>query len=78
MIPTLITERLILRPPQQGDAEPIALYLNDLDVAGNLARVPFPYHLSDARAWLHAQRAEPTSHAVPFSRWVSPIGGAAS
>ena len=49
---TLNTSRFILRQPQVGDAEAIARYLNDFEVAGNLARVPFPYHLSDATAWL--------------------------
>ena len=51
----LRTSRFILRQPQVGDAELIARYLNDFAVAGNLARVPFPYHLSDARAWLRTR-----------------------
>lgn len=55
---TLQTQRLLLRPAQVGDAEPIARYLNDFDVAGNLARVPFPYHLGDARAWLRTRRPD--------------------
>lgn len=54
---TLHTSRLLLRPAQPNDAEPIARYLNDFAVAGNLARVPFPYHLSDAKAWLRTRRA---------------------
>jgi len=52
---TLHTPRFILRQPQVGDAEAIARYLNDFEVAGNLARVPFPYHLSDAKAWLRTR-----------------------
>ncbi|WP_323013020.1 GNAT family N-acetyltransferase [Devosia sp.] len=55
MIPVLRTARFILRQPQSGDDEPIARYLNDFEVAGNLARVPFPYRLSDARAWLRTR-----------------------
>ena len=55
---TLRTDRFILRQPQLGDAEAIARYLNDFEVAGNLARVPFPYHLSDARAWLRMRRPD--------------------
>ena len=55
MITILQTPRLLLRPPQQGDAEPIARYLADFGVAGNLARVPYPYHLSDAKAWLRSR-----------------------
>jgi RimJ/RimL family protein N-acetyltransferase len=52
---TITTARLLLRQPQVGDAEPIARYLNDFDVAGNLARVPFPYRVGDARAWLRTR-----------------------
>ena len=33
---TLRTARFILRQPQLGDAEPIARYLNDFEVSGNL------------------------------------------
>lgn len=52
---TLRTPRFLLRQAQVGDAEPIARYLNDFEVAGNLARVPYPYHLSDAKAWLRTR-----------------------
>ena len=55
MITTLDTGRFLLRQPVEGDAEPIARFLNDFAVAGNLARVPFPYHLSDAKAWLRTR-----------------------
>jgi RimJ/RimL family protein N-acetyltransferase len=55
MIAVLRTPRFLLRQPQLGDAELIASYLNDYDVAGNLARVPYPYHLSDAKAWLRTR-----------------------
>lgn len=74
MNPTLLTERLILRPPQMGDAEPIARYLNDLEVAGNLARVPFPYHLSDARAWLATQQARQAPNQTSFSIELAGVG----
>lgn len=53
---TIFTQRLLLRPPQMGDAAKIALYLNDLAVSGNLARVPHPYTLEDAQAWLRSRR----------------------
>jgi RimJ/RimL family protein N-acetyltransferase len=68
---TLHTQRLILRPAQPDDAEPIARYLNDFAVAGNLARVPFPYHLSDAKAWLRTRRpslpVEETNFAIELT-----------
>ena len=53
---TLQTPRFQLRQPAPGDAELIARYLNDFDVAGNLARVPYPYHITDAQAWLRTRR----------------------
>lgn len=46
------TRRLSLRPPHMDDAPRIALFLNNFAVSGNLSRVPYPYHLADARAWL--------------------------
>lgn len=52
----LETSRLVLREPGMADAEAIAEYLNDFGVAGNLARVPHPYRLADARAWLRSRR----------------------
>jgi RimJ/RimL family protein N-acetyltransferase len=68
MSATLRTNRLLLRQPQLGDAPAIARFLNDFAVAGNLARVPFPYHLSDARAWLRTRvpglSPESTSFAI--------------
>ncbi len=53
---TITTPRLVLRAPRDSDAEAIAHHLNDFAVAGNLARVPFPYHLEDAQAWLRTRR----------------------
>jgi RimJ/RimL family protein N-acetyltransferase len=48
----LQTERLLLRPPEASDAKAMAASLSDIEVAGNLARVKYPYSLADARAWL--------------------------
>ena len=63
----LRTPRFILRQPQIGDAEAIARYLNDFEVSGNLARVPFPYHLSDARAWLRTRLPNLPPEATNFA-----------
>jgi RimJ/RimL family protein N-acetyltransferase len=52
---TLQTERLVLRQPRMEDAEAIAAGLNSFAVAGNLARVPYPYAVQDARTWLRRQ-----------------------
>ena len=43
MSTVLETERLVLRPIENGDAAAIAAYLNDFDVVKNLAPVPWPY-----------------------------------
>lgn len=67
MNPVLTTARLLLRPPQTGDAPAIARYLNDFEVAGNLARVPFPYRLTDARAWLRTLRPNLPADQVNFA-----------
>lgn len=58
ILPIIETDRLILRAPRPQDAEPIAHYLNDFDVSGNLARVPHPYFLTDAQAWLRTQHPD--------------------
>jgi len=67
MIPTLRTDRLVLRPPERGDAAAIAASLNDFEVAGNLARVPFPYRLSDAQAWLLTRRPDCAADQANFA-----------
>jgi RimJ/RimL family protein N-acetyltransferase len=51
-IPVLETARLILRAPRLGDAKAIAALANDRHVAENTARIPHPYRLPDAKAWI--------------------------
>jgi RimJ/RimL family protein N-acetyltransferase len=48
----LVTKRLTLRPPTALDAEDIALWLSDWNVARMLSRVPFPYGHDDAEEWI--------------------------
>jgi len=67
ILPIIETERLILRAPRAQDAEPIAHYLNDFAVSGNLARVPYPYHLSDAKAWLRTRHSDVPVNDANFS-----------
>jgi len=62
----LETERLVLRPPTLADAPAIARYLNNFAVAGNLARVPYPYRLADAEAWLNAFRPDRPAKTAEF------------
>jgi RimJ/RimL family protein N-acetyltransferase len=54
--PLIRTQRLSLRLPTMADAERVTLMLNNFAVAGNLSRVPYPYQLSDAKAYLKTRR----------------------
>lgn len=54
----LKTRRLHLRPPRPADAPAIARYIGDWDVARMLARVPVPYRLSDAQAWIESHQGD--------------------
>ena len=58
MTPLLETNRLRLRAPGFGDAKRLSDYLSAFSVSGNLARVPHPYTVEDARAWLTGWRAD--------------------
>lgn len=46
------TPRLLLRPGWSDDAAALATALNDENIARNLGRVPHPYTLEDAQAFL--------------------------
>jgi RimJ/RimL family protein N-acetyltransferase len=48
----LQTARLILRSPRPEDGKAIAALANDIRIAQNTTRLPYPYTLSDAHAWL--------------------------
>jgi RimJ/RimL family protein N-acetyltransferase len=54
----LRTGRLLLRQPLPSDAPRIAKLINNFAVSGKLARVPYPYKLSDAEWWLGTWRAD--------------------
>ena len=49
---TLVTDRLTLRPPRAADAEAIVHGLGNFSVARWTGRVPHPYRLADAEAFL--------------------------
>lgn len=55
---TLETRRLVLRPPHPADAARMAAFLDNFAVSGNLSRVPYPYRLADARAYLACWRPD--------------------
>jgi RimJ/RimL family protein N-acetyltransferase len=52
----LRTPRLLLRPPEPEDAAAIAARLNNRRIALNTSRVPWPYDLDDARAFIEHAR----------------------
>lgn len=64
----LVTRRLTLRPPTALDAEDIALWLSDWNVARMLSRVPFPYGHDDAEDWIAGPAAEPEALAFTIHR----------
>lgn len=53
-VPTLETERLVLRAPLRGDIKAIVHLVNDRRVAGNTARIPHPYGVDDAERFIGA------------------------
>jgi RimJ/RimL family protein N-acetyltransferase len=50
--PVLETPRLVLRAPRLEDAKAITGLINDRRIAENTARIPHPYALADAHAFL--------------------------
>jgi len=55
----LTTERLILRAPRPADAKAITSLINDRRIAENTARIPHPYGIADARAFLAPSNRDP-------------------
>jgi len=64
---TLRTPRLTLRPPEIGDAPRLARFLDNFAVSGNLSRVPYPYRLADAKAWLRFRRTDTGANETDFA-----------
>src|SRR5262249_19374749 len=62
--PVLETERLILRRPRLADAEAVAALVNDRRIAENTLRIPHPYSLADAHAFLTAVGSAPDGEPV--------------
>ncbi len=55
----LLTQRLRLRAPRAADAKAIASLINDRRIAENTARIPHPYAVADAHAFLAASNRDP-------------------
>ena len=57
--PVLETERLVLRAPRLEDAKALATLANDRRIAENTLRIPHPYSLADAQAFItHANAGD--------------------
>jgi RimJ/RimL family protein N-acetyltransferase len=53
------TARLVLRAPREADAKAIKSLINDRRVAENMASIPHPYTLKDARTFIEAAKGKP-------------------
>ncbi len=51
------TERLVLRAPRFEDAKTIATLVNDRRIAENTLRIPYPYGIADAQAFIAGANA---------------------
>jgi len=55
--PCIWTQRLVLRAPRLTDARTIATLVNDRRIAENTLRIPYPYGIADAQAFLAGANA---------------------
>jgi 8-oxo-dGTP diphosphatase len=69
----ITTARLVLRRLVPGDAPAVTRLVNDYSVAGNLARVPFPYREELAREWI-ASAAELVESGEAFHLAITQAG----
>jgi RimJ/RimL family protein N-acetyltransferase len=61
------TRRLILRPLQSADSETLVREFANYNIVRNTARIPYPYHISDAEehlAFVHGLNAMSKSLAI--------------
>ena len=73
--PVLETERLVLRAPRFEDAKAIARLANDRRIAENTTRIPHPYRLADAEAFIAAVNKSEGELAFLITLDHEPIGG---
>jgi RimJ/RimL family protein N-acetyltransferase len=60
---TLASKRLVLRAPRPTDAKPLATLINDRRIAENTARIPHPYGVKDAHAFIAEIAGRSVDHA---------------
>ncbi|MDQ8732043.1 GNAT family N-acetyltransferase [Bradyrhizobium sp. LHD-71] len=70
----LETERLVLRRPTLADVKAIARLANDRRVAQNTSRLPHPYGVSDAEAFVETIATQPRDATFLITREGDPIG----
>jgi RimJ/RimL family protein N-acetyltransferase len=64
-VPSIETRRLVLRAPNAGDIDAIAILADDIDIARMTTRMPYPYRRADAEAFIaRAQTIDPEREAV--------------
>jgi RimJ/RimL family protein N-acetyltransferase len=71
----LETERLVLRKPTLADVKAIAQLANDRRVAQNTSRLPFPYTVSDAEAFIQFAAQQPHDTNFVVTREGDVLGG---
>jgi RimJ/RimL family protein N-acetyltransferase len=74
-IPVLETERLVLRAPRFEDAKAIAMLANDRRIAENTARIPHPYTLADAEAFVTSVKCSRQESAFAIALKTGPLIG---
>jgi RimJ/RimL family protein N-acetyltransferase len=62
----LKTERLVLKPPTDGDKHALVEHLNDFEVVRWLSNVPHPYTLLDAEEWIEIVAASASNDVLDF------------
>src|SRR5580693_9981518 len=67
-IPVIATKRLRLRAPGVADAKAIASLINDRRIAENTARIPHPYSVADAHAFLGQVNRDPRQPSFAITR----------
>ena len=64
--PVVETRRLVLREPRLQDAPRLAALANDFDVARMTLRMPFPYALADAEAFIASIQGQDPRRGATF------------
>lgn len=55
--PTILTDRLVLRPFRETDAAAVARLCGDREIASTTLLIPHPYALGDAEGWIATHAA---------------------